>query len=58
MSVEENVLIQHEVSEVNGLSNGVHPITNGVNGVHSDEEGQSLEIDGCNGALDCTNPIL
>jgi len=58
VSVEENVLIQHEVSEVNGLSNGVHPITNGVNGVHSDEEGQSLEIDGCNGALDCTNPIL
>jgi len=58
VSVEEKVLIQHEVSEVNGLSNGVHPITNGVNGVHSDEEGQSLEIDGCNGALDCTNPIL
>jgi len=58
VSVEENVLIQHEVSEVNGLSNGVHPITNGVNGVQSDEEGQSLEIDGCNGALDCTIPIL
>jgi len=55
--VEENVLIQHEENKVNGLSNGVHPITNGVNGVHSDEEGQSLEMNGCNGALDCTEPV-
>jgi len=57
VSVEENVLIQHEENKVNGLSNGVHPITNGVNGVHSDEEGQSLKMNGCNGALDCTEPV-
>lgn len=57
VSVEENVLIQHEENKVNGLSNGVHPITNGVNGVHSDEEGHSLEMNGCNGALDCTEPV-
>jgi len=56
--VEENVLIQHEENKVNGLPNGVHPITNGVNGVHSDDEGQSLEMNGCNGALDCAEPVL
>eukprot|EP00092_Neocalanus_flemingeri_P056026 GFUD01066353.1.p1 GENE.GFUD01066353.1~~GFUD01066353.1.p1 ORF type:complete len:1730 (+),score=578.63 GFUD01066353.1:325-5514(+) len=57
VSVEENVLIQHEENQVNGLQNGVHQITNGVNGVHSEDEGQSLEINGCNSALDCTEPV-
>jgi len=57
VSVEENVLIQHDENKVNGLPNGVHPITNGVNGVHSDDEGQSLELNGCNSALDCVDPV-
>jgi len=48
-NTEEN---NKEENEVNGLSNGVHPVSNGVNGVHSDEEGQSLKMNGCNGALD------
>jgi hypothetical protein len=55
VSVEEDMEIQPEENKVNGLSNGVH--TNGVNGVHSDEEGQSLKTNGCNGALDCTEPV-
>jgi len=53
-NTEEN---NKEENEVNGLSNGVHPITNGVNGVHSDEEGQSLGMNGCNGALDLTEKV-
>merc|ERR1711892_753197 len=57
VSVEENMLNQHEENKVNGLSNGVHPIPNGVNGVHSDDEGQSLKLNGCNGALDSTEPV-
>jgi len=53
--VEEDMVIQPEENKVNGLSNGVH--TNGVNGVHSEEEGQSLKTNGCNGALDCTEQV-
>lgn len=53
VSVEENVLIEEEKSVNGGLPNG---FTNG-NGVHDEEEAESVVTNGCNGALDCSEPV-
>lgn len=53
VSVEENVLIEEEKPVNGGLSNG---FTNG-NGVHDEEEAESVVTNGCNGALDCSEPV-
>jgi len=51
VSVEENVLIEEEKPVNGGLSNGL------TNGVHDEKEAESVVTNGCNGALDCSEPV-